>query len=150
MRTLALWLHILGAGVWLGANITLAVVGPRLARDRGAVLPWLRAVEAASGPIYGVASVLIIITGVTLVLISDGAYTFGSAFVGIGIAVVLVGGATAGLVFSKKTKQMIGMLEADGDPASIEPIYRSIGVWGTVDTLLVVFAVLAMVAKWGA
>ena len=77
----------------------------------GAGLQWLKAVEKSSGPIYGTASVFILATGIYLVVSSD-TFSFGSTFVGIGIAVLIIGGAMAGLVFNRKTRQAIGHFEA--------------------------------------
>lgn len=146
MRNAALWLHIIGAGMWLGGNVAQIMIGPKLVNG-GAGLPWLKAVDKASGPIYGSASVLILLTGIYLVLSND-AFSFGSAFVGIGIAVVIIGGALAGLVFNRKTRQAIGFFES-GETAKALPVYKSIGTWGMLDTALVAFAILAMVSKWG-
>lgn len=147
MRNVALWLHIIGASMWIGTNVAQMVIGPRLVRE-GAGLAWLKVVEKASGPIYGAASGLIILTGIYLVVSND-SFSFGSAFVGIGIAVVIIGGALAGLVFNRKTRQAIGMFEG-GDTAKATTVYQSIGGWALVDTALLAFAVLAMVSKWGA
>lgn len=149
MRNFALWLHILGAATWFGANIAQAVIGPKMMRTDEGAAAWLRSVEKASGPIYGAAFAVILLTGTYLVLSSDGAYSFGSAFVGIGIAVVIVSGALAGLIFSRKTKQMIAMYDS-GEALGVERVYRSLGTWGVLDTLLIALAVLAMVSKWGA
>ena len=146
MRDVALWLHIIGASMWIGTNVAQMVIGPKLVNG-GAGLQWLKAVEKASGPIYGSASVLILLTGIYLVLSND-AFSFGSAFVGIGIAVVIIGGALAGLVFNRKTRQVIGLFEG-GDSAKAIPVYKSIASWAVLDTALLVFAVLAMVSKWG-
>lgn len=146
MRNAALWLHIIGAGMWLGGNVAQIMIGPKLVNG-GAGLQWLKAVDKASGPIYGSASVLILLTGIYLVLSND-AFSFGSAFVGIGIAVVIIGGALAGLVFNRKTRQAIGLFES-GETAKALPVYKSIGTWGMLDTALVAFAILAMVSKWG-
>lgn len=148
MRDVALWLHIIGASMWLGTNVAQMLIGPRLVND-GAGLQWLKAVEKASGPIYGSASGLILLTGIYLVLSSNDAFSFGSAFVGIGIAVLIIGGALAGLVFNRKTRQAIGLFES-GDSAKALPVYKSIGSWAVLDTALLAFVVLAMVAKWGA
>lgn len=148
MRTVSLWLHIVGAGTWLGANLLQVAIGPRLVKSKEAALPWLKAVESASGPLYGGASLLIIITGVHLVL-SSSAYSFGSGFVGVGMAAVLIGGALAGLVFARRTRLMIGHLER-GEYQAVAPIYRSVGAWAGLDTAVVLTAILAMVAKWGA
>ena len=147
MRNVALWIHILGAAMWIGTNIAQMFIGPRLVND-GAGLQWLKAVEKSSGPIYGTASVFILLTGIYLVLSND-AFSFGSAFVGIGIAVLILGGALAGLVFNRKTRAAIGHFEG-GDAAKAIPVYKSIGPWAILDTGLLVVTVLAMVSKWGA
>jgi hypothetical protein len=146
LRNAALWLHIIGASMWFGTNVAQMLIGPKLVNG-GAGLPWLKAVDKASGPIYGSASVLILATGIYLVLSND-AFSFGSTFVGIGIAVVIIGGAMAGLVFNRKTRQAIGLFES-GDTAKAMPVYKSIGSWAVLDTALVAFAILAMVSKWG-
>jgi hypothetical protein len=147
LRNVALWLHILGASMWLGTNVAQMLIGPRLVNG-GAGLPWLQAVDKASGPIYGSASVLILATGIYMVLSND-AFSFGSTFVGIGIAVLIIGGALAGLVFNRKTRAAIALFES-GDSAKAMPVYKSIGSWAVLDTALVAFAALAMVSKWGA
>jgi hypothetical protein len=149
MRDILLWLHIIGGGTWFGANMAQSFIGPKLMANRETAPGWLRAVEKASGPLYGAASGLLLVSGIILVLISDGAYSFGSVFVTIGIAVVIIGGALAGLVFNRKTRQMIGLFES-GQEAQVPAIYRSLAVWGTIDTLLIAVAILAMVSKWGA
>lgn len=146
MRDAALWLHIIGASMWLGTNVAQMFIGPKLVNG-GAGAQWLKAVEKASGPIYGTASGLILLTGIYLVLSND-AFSFGSAFVGIGIAMVIIGGALAGLVFNRKTRQAIGLFES-GDTARAMPVYKSIGSWAILDTALLALTVLAMVSKWG-
>jgi uncharacterized membrane protein len=149
MREVAIWLHIIGGSMWLGTNIAQAAIGPKLMADERAALPWLKAVAKASGPVYGAASGLILITGVYLVLSSNGAYTFGTVFVTIGLAILIILGALGGLVFNKKTKQMVGMLEG-GNAALVAPAYKSLSNWGILDTALMAVAILAMVSKWGA
>ena len=149
MRNFALWLHILGAATWFGANIAQAVIGTKLIRDNAAAPAWLRAVEKSSGPIYGTAAVVILLSGVYLVLRPDSGFSFGSVFVGIGIAILIVLGAMGGLVFGRKTKQMIALYDS-GKASEVAGVYRSLSSWGILDTLLLAVAVLAMVSKWGA
>jgi hypothetical protein len=146
LQNAALWLHILGASMWFGTNVAQMLIGPKLVNG-GAGLAWLKAVDKVSGPIYGTASGLILLTGIYMVVTND-AFSFGSTFVGIGIAVVIIGGALAGLVFNRKTRQAIGLFES-GDTAKAVPVYKSIGSWAVLDTALIAFAVLAMVSKWG-
>jgi uncharacterized membrane protein len=148
MRTFLLWLHILGAATWFGVNIAQTVIGPRLMKDARAGQAWMQAVEKASGPVYGAAAVLIGVTGVVLVL-TNAAYSFASAFVGIGIGVLIIGGALAGMVFNRRTRQIITLYEK-GEAAGVPAVYRSILPWAVVDTSLIAFVVLAMVGKWGA
>lgn len=107
---------------------------------------WMQTVKKASGPVYGGASALILITGLYLVLGFD-AYSFSDIFVGIGLAILIIGGALAGLVFNRQSNVAIAAYES-GNAAAAAPAHRSIAMWGTIDTVLVAVAVLAMVAKW--
>jgi hypothetical protein len=147
MRNILLWLHILGGGTWLGANLAQAFIGPRLMATRESGAAWLRAVEKASGPLYGTASGLLLLTGILLVL--NTSYEFGDAFVGVGIAVVIIGGALAGLVFNRMTRQMMAAYDS-GQDAQVGAMYRSLSSWGLLDSVLIAVAILAMVSKWGA
>jgi uncharacterized membrane protein len=149
LRNIALWLHILGGGTWIGANLTQAAVGRRMTSGEPSIATrWLETVNKASGPLYGTASVVILATGIYLVLSSDGAFTFGTAFVGIGIAILIIGGAVAGLFFTPQTKKAIGLFSAGNSTEGLEVMER-IGWVGVLDTLLIAFAALVMVLKWG-
>jgi uncharacterized membrane protein len=149
LRNIALWLHILGAGTWLGANIVQGMVGSRMtAGDAATSTRWLEAVNKMSGRLYGAASAAILLTGVYLVVAND-RYSFGSVFVGVGFVVLLIGGALAGLVFTPQTKKAIALFAAE-KKAEGAALMNRIGLVGIVDTVLVAVAVLAMVAKWGA
>ena len=148
LRTFALWLHILGGGTWLGGNVMQAAVSRGLiSGDSNVAKRWMETVHKASGPVYGTASVVILATGIYMVLSSDGAYSFGDTFVGIGIAILIIGGALAGLVFNRQTKAALAAYDS-GNAAAAAPAHRAIAMWGTIDTVLVALAVLAMVAKW--
>lgn len=150
MRDIALWLHILGGGTWIGANLIQGAVSHRLTSgDTGTATRWLEAVNKASGPLYGTAASVIAATGIYLVLGSDGAYSFGSTFVLIGIVILILGGVIAGVFFTPQTKKAISLF-ASGNSTEGGRIIHRMGWIGTIDTLLIAFAVLAMVSKWGA
>ncbi|HUO45347.1 MAG TPA: DUF2269 family protein [Acidimicrobiia bacterium] len=145
-----MWLHILGGATWFGAYMAqFAISRGMLAGEPNVARRWMETVARVTNPLYGSASVLLLATGIFLVLNSGGAYSFGSTFVGIGFAVVIIGGALGGLIFSRKAKEAVTLYEA-GKPAETAPLHQSIALWGGIDTLLVAFATLAMVAKWGA
>lgn len=149
MRDVALWLHILGGGTWLGANLTQAAVGRRMTSGEPSVAArWLETVNKASGPLYGTASIVILATGIYLVVSSDGAFGFGTSFVALGIAILIIGGVTAGVFFAPQTKKAIALFSA-GNSAEGGKLMDRIGWVGIIDTVLIAVAVLVMVAKWG-
>ncbi len=150
MRVIAQWLHILGGATWFGANMAqLAISQGMISGEASAARRWMETVAKVTSPLYGAASAVILLTGIYLVLSSEGTYRFESPFVAIGIAVVIVGGALGGLIFSRKAKEAAALYQA-GKVADTVPIHRTIAFWGRIDTLLIAFAMLVMVAKWGA
>jgi hypothetical protein len=100
--------------------------------------------KALGGKFFGTSVLLLILSGVGLVSTSD-AFGWGSAFVLIGIGVVLVDGALEGAIFGPRLKKAAETGDAHGQQ------YRRILTFSSVSHLaLVVFAVWAMVAKFGA
>jgi hypothetical protein len=143
-------LHILGSATWFGANMAqLTISRGMLAGGPEPARRWMETVARVTNPLYGAASVVILVTGIILVLGSGGAYSFGSLFVTIGFAVIIIGGALGGLVFSRKAKEAVALYDA-GKAAETGPAHQTIARWGLVDTVLVAFTILVMVAKWGA
>lgn len=110
-----------------------AIEGPRKA---------FAVVDALGNKYFGTSFAALLLSGIGLVLISD--YGFGSIFVVIGIAVLVVQSVLEGAVLGPTTKRLV---EAD-DAAAVKnsPVLR----WGTALTLaLLVVVVWAMVAKPG-
>lgn len=149
LRNILLILHIAGAGTWFGANILQAVV-PRLAghEDKRIVAGWFRIASRLAKPIYIPAGVLILITGVWMVLISD-AYSFASAFVIIGLTVIVIGAVLGNVVFDPTSTAAAQALEA-GDEAAARRAMGKLGGFGALDTVLVLFTIAVMVLRLGA
>jgi hypothetical protein len=61
----------------------------------------------------------------------------------------ILGGSLYSLVIRPQTKKAT-VLFSSGNSAEGGRVVSRIGTFGTIDTLLIVFAVLAMVSKWGA
>ena len=149
LRDILLVLHIAGAGTWLGANIIQAIA-PSMAAKHGAqaAAGWYRVAGSLSTRLYMPASIVILATGIWMVLISD-AYSFGSLFVTIGFGMVVIGGLLGKFVFEPGSEEAAQAVES-GDKGRIRSAAGRIAAFGTVDTLLLLFTITAMVLRLGA
>lgn len=147
-REILLVFHILGAGTWLGANMVQAVVPPIAARQGEAVLAgWYRTAAALSTRLYIPAALLILLTGSLMVLESE-TYSFGSLFVTIGFAMVIVGALLGRYVFGPGGEAVAEAVES-GEGARIRSSVARMTRYGMIDTLLLLFTITAMVLRLG-
>ncbi|RPI23797.1 MAG: hypothetical protein EHM57_03485 [Actinobacteria bacterium] len=149
MRDFLLFLHILGAGTWLGANVAQIVSSSTMGGSGGLIAAaWYRTSLTLGRYVYGPAGILIIATGIFLVTTSDGAFEFSDLFVTIGFVVVIIGIVLGITVFGRQ-----GMAAADaaerGDTSVLQRARGRLAGFGVLDTLLVAFTIYAMVAKLG-
>jgi uncharacterized membrane protein len=148
MRNFLLFLHIAAGGTWLGANFAQGVISPRLLRaDHATAASWARTTIRMGNVLYPPAGAIVLITGVLLVL--NTTYEFSNAFVVIGMAVVIIGILTGILVFAPQGRRSAEMHEAGGSP-ELPRVNARILQFAVLDTLLVLFAIFAMVYKLGA
>lgn len=149
LRDVLLILHIAGAGTWLGANL-VQTMAPRLAASHGPVVTagWYRVAGRLSKPLYIPAGVLIVLTGVWMILISE-AYSFTSVFVLIGLAVVIIGAVLGSVVFEPTSEAAARAIES-GDESTSRGAIGKLSGFGVLDTLLVLFAIVVMVLRLGA
>ena len=143
-----LWLHIVGAGTWLGANIVQAVVPP-LAAAQGPIVAagWFRIGRALGIRLYMPAGIIVLLTGIGLVIDSE-VYGFGETFVGIGFATVVIG-IILGTVFIDRAAASATDAVESGDAGRIRQAAARLGAWGTLDTLILLFTIYVMVARLG-
>jgi uncharacterized membrane protein len=141
-------LHIAGAGTWLGANLIQAVVPP-LATKLGpeAEAGWYRVAAQLSRRLYMPASIVILTTGVWMVLIDD-AYGFGNAFVNIGLAMIVIGAVLGIMVFDPGSNNAAEAI-VSGDATAMRAAKRRIAAFGSLDTVLILFTMTAMVLRVG-
>lgn len=145
-RDILLILHIVGAGTWLGANVVQAVVPPAAAKVGSATLAgWYRLTSMLARRLYIPAALVILITGVLLVMNSD-AYGFGSTFVTIGFAMLVVGAILGSVVFGPGGEAAAAAVESE-DESTTRRAVAKLTRWGLVDTLLLVFTIAVMVLK---
>jgi sugar phosphate permease len=141
-------IHIAAAGAWLGANLMQAMVPGLLGPVTPAAASWFRTTEKLSGRFYIPVGVTVLVTGILLVLNSD-LYGFGSVFVSIGFVAVVIGAVLGSTVFGPKSVAIADAIDA-GETDRANKIRGTVGSFGILDTLVVLFTIYAMVAKLGA
>lgn len=149
MRTVLLTLHIIGAGAWIGANIGQLLTTNRLA-DRGGreAAAWMETVAIWGRTLYTPAAVVLLATGIGLVLDSP-FYEFSNAFVSIGFLAVAAG-AAIGIAIIAKSSQRAAAAFAGGDPTSAAAEVKKVVTWASVDSMIILVTLVAMVGRWGA
>jgi hypothetical protein len=148
VRDVLLFIHILAAATWLGANVTQVVVNPIMQKTGGATAAaWLRQTVRMGVVLYTPAAVVALITGFWLVL-RDPAFEFEQFFVALGIVTVIVGGVLGARVFGPLGRRAADLHES-GDDQGAAAVQSKLAMWGYVDTALVAVTIYAMVSKLG-
>ncbi len=149
MDTALLFIHILGAGAWLGANFTQAVVTPLMRRRGGdAAASWMRATVAMGTRLYSPSAVVVLVTGIWMVIRSS-VYDFEQAFVVIGIAAVLVGAFLGIRVFGPRGEELAELHESGAEEPELAAAHAALMRFGAFETAVIVFAIWAMVSRLG-
>jgi hypothetical protein len=147
MRTTLLFIHIASAGAWLGGNFTQIVVGPMLQRrEPNVAAAWFRATVDMGTRLYTPAGVILLITGIWQVLTTG--YEFEDPFVVIGILAIAVGITLGVGVFGPQGSKAAEFAE-QGDAGALAVVRRKLMGFGALDTLVILFAMWAMVKKLG-
>ena len=149
MRNTLLVLHIVGAAAWLGANITQAIATPGFVKAGGEpAANWWATTVRMGKVLYPPAAAVVLLSGIFLVVTSDGGYQFSDAFVGVGMAMVVIGAVLGVTVFGPTGEKAAGLRRA-GDDAGAQITEAKIRRFGTIDTVLLVLTIVAMVTRWG-
>ena len=144
-----LFLHILGAAAWLGANLVRVYAGRVLTQGGGATAAsWHRTTVSMGRWIHTPAAVTVFVTGFGLVGL-DAATPLTAPFVVVGVIVVVLGSVLAMTVLGPNGERIAAAYEQD-DRTLAETVSRRSSIIGWLDTGLVVFATLVMVLRWGA
>lgn len=141
-------MHIAAAGAWLGANF-VQIAGQRMMAARGSevLAGWYRFTGNLSRPIYIPAGVLIVVTGVSMVLITD-SYSFSDTFVIIGFLVVVTGAVLGNVVFEPNSERAASAAES-GDRPGLRAAATKLATFGSIDTALILLAITVMVLRLG-
>ncbi len=148
MRQTLLVLHIIGVAAWLGGNLVLAFVGPRIGSAEPTTRVWWAETQGAMARVlYNIAGILVLVTGVGLVLDSD-FFEFSNMFVSIGFLAVIIGAVLGMAVFGPGSRALAAAIR-DGDAEAERAVSARLTAFGVLDTIVVVVTIVAMVAKWG-
>ena len=146
LRDIMLVLHIAGAGAWLGGNVLQAMVPGMAARQSvEAAAGWYRVAAELSKRLYMPAAILVLVTGIVLVL-QDDSYSFGSLFVTIGFAMIVIGALFGIFIFDPGSKAAAEAVES-GQESRVKAAVKRLATFGTIDTLLLLFTITAMVLR---
>lgn len=148
MQSVLLFIHILAAGTWLGTSVVQAVTNDRMAKESDEVAAgWLTAVVRWGTVVYAPAAVLVLVTGIWMVAISNGAYRYESLFVVIGFGMIVIGVFFGNRIFGPQSEKAAA-LRSDGQNA--DSIYSRLRTFGLIDMALLLVTFAAMVGRWGA
>ena len=149
MTETLLVIHVLSAVAWLGGGFFNGFIGPRMAKAGGeTALHWItNAIDAASR-YFIPAGVLTWLSGIGLVL-SDEAYDFSMAFVGIGIAMAVLALILAYSVLRPSAVRALAAMKA-GDFPTVGLNANRAALTGRLIVILLVLSEISMVLRLGA
>ncbi|HTN99234.1 MAG TPA: hypothetical protein VL068_01060 [Microthrixaceae bacterium] len=150
---LLLALHIVAVALWLGANLAMGLGSGRAVGASAEVNSWWADVQGLMGKtLKNVAFILLLLTGIGMIFAAkvNGEFTikFSAPFVSVGFLVVIVGGALGGMVFGPGCRKISESFR-NGDEATGKATIDKLGMFGAVESLIVVVTILFMVFKWG-
>ncbi len=149
LRDILLVLHIAAAGTWLGANVVQAVAPPMAAKQGPqAAAGWYRIAGGLSTRLYMPVGILLLVTGIWMVLISE-QFSFGSVFVSIGFAAIVIGALLGKFVFEPASEKAAMAIDS-GDTVAMKATAGRIAGFGALDTVIILFTITAMVISLGA
>ena len=151
MRDTLLTIHILGACIWLGANVVGFIVNPQINPAARVIASdhWHHTVVGFKRYLYMPAYLIVLITGVLLVTAVDGSpYEMSDTFVMIGFLGIFVA-VLSGIYFARQGRKVAAAYDAD-DKRTAASIEQRIAGWSLVDTAVIVMTMGTMVSKLGA
>jgi uncharacterized membrane protein len=145
-----LFLHVLGAVVWVGGGIVLQALGFRLAStdDAQAALRFAKDGEWLGTRLFMPASILVLFGGIALTL--EGDWGFDQVFVLAGLVGVASSIVIGAALLGPAQKRLLSIIEARGmnDPEA-RGLQKKIATLSMVDVTVLVVVVFFMTVKPG-
>lgn len=151
MRDALLIIHILAVALWLGGSVMNGVLNAKVAAtgDTGANATLARVETTLGTQFYMPMAVLTLLSGIGLVLVSDGAYSFGDVFVSVGFLAIIAAAVLGPVKFQPLSERIADAFET-GDLEAGAAASKEIAMWSSVSTGLIVLATILMVLRTGA
>jgi uncharacterized membrane protein len=143
-----LFVHIVGAAIWVGGGVTLLILGMRIGRTAD-VQMRLRYIKdtAFAGPLIGASAMVVLLAGIGMVLESD-VIELSQLWVWLGLVLFAVSGITGGAYFGPTGKKIEKAL-SEGQVDEANRLTRQITNVSRFDVLLLLVIVGLMVFKPG-
>lgn len=141
------FIHIAAVATWFGANMVQAFVSrSAVTSSREVRLWWSDNLLAMARILYNVAGIVVLFTGIGLVIDTD--ISMGSTFVSIGFLAVVVGAVLGMAVFAPGLRKYSAAVK-EGNESEAKAIWDRLGMFGILDSAILLLAIFAMVDKWG-
>lgn len=147
MQTFLLFIHVLGAAVWIGGATTSLVLQGRFSQGDEAGIAWRERSQVLGRAVFPVAAVVVLITGILLVLGND-AYGFGNTFVSLGFLAFIVGLVLGIGVYGPQGRKAVDAFRR-GEAGLGSAIDRRIVIIALLELALLVVTLASMVYRWG-
>ncbi len=144
-----LFVHILGAAVWVGGSIMLGFISNRVERSGDAAYRARFAQSAGVvGPVVGVSALLLLASGIWMVFESP-AIELTQTWVWLGLAMFLLSAIVGAAYFGPASNKTVAALEG-GQVEEADRRAKTFNLVSRLDTLLLLVVVGLMVFKPGA
>jgi uncharacterized membrane protein len=144
------FVHVLAAIVWVGGAVSANIMGTRIRRsgDTERLVAFGRDTEWLGTHVYLPASLVVLVFGILTAL--KGHYSFGQAWLLIGIAGIVATSITGSAYLGPELKRIAGLVESKGpnDPEVTSRLSRLITI-ARVDLVVLLIVIFAMVTKPG-
>jgi uncharacterized membrane protein len=143
-----LWLtiHILAAALWFGAGFFMNLLMARLSmKGEQQAVAGISTQTSFISRFFDTAAIVTLVAGVALVLTVD-AWEFSDPFVSIGFAGVLITLGIGHGMITPTSKKLAAALAA-GNAEEAQALGQRMGMLSTIDSLVLLLVIIAMVVK---
>lgn len=140
-----LLVHIAFVAVWLGSSVSLALASSSAGKQGGPVLTWFAGVsKVLNMRVKSVAFVMLFISGMGLIGMSNDLFDYGEPFVSVGFAAIIIGGAIGGMVHAPASKALAEAAE-NGDAQSARKAASKASLANGVEVVIVLITMFMMI-----